>query len=67
MMAPQKKLPPRCPRCGSEELSKPMHSRRAMAWGLLLFGFPLFFWAKQRHCFDCGADFKASEASTGRG
>ena len=36
-----------------------MHSRSAMAWGILLFGFPLFFWRKQCHCFECGADFPA--------
>jgi hypothetical protein len=49
---------PRCPHCGSEEISKPVFSRRALAWGLLLFGFPLFFWRKVRHCFDCGADLR---------
>jgi hypothetical protein len=50
-MASAPTTPVRCPRCGGTEVSAPYHSRRTMAWGLLLLGFP-FLWAiKHRHCF----------------
>ncbi len=49
----------RCPKCNSEEVSDPRLSVKAMVISLFLLGFPLPFMSKQRHCFDCGHDFKA--------
>ena len=46
-----------CPKCGSEEVSKPRISARAFAISVLLLGFPLPFMSKVCHCFDCGLDF----------
>lgn len=57
-MTGQENIAPKCPKCGSTEVSKPAWSRRAMALGLLLLGFPFFFWWKERHCFDCATDFR---------
>lgn len=48
----------RCPRCGSDEVSKPKLSQAAFAIGVLLLGFPLPFMSKTCHCFNCGHDFK---------
>jgi hypothetical protein len=47
-----------CPACGSDELSKPRLSGAAFAISILLLGFPLPFFSKTRHCFNCGLDFK---------
>lgn len=47
-----------CPVCGSTELSTPRYSGKAFAISILLLGFPLPFMSKERHCFDCGVDFK---------
>ena len=47
-----------CPKCGSEEVSRPKWSPQGIALGILLLGIPLPFLWKEAHCFDCGNDFK---------
>jgi predicted RNA-binding Zn-ribbon protein involved in translation (DUF1610 family) len=54
-----------CPACGSNEISRPQLSRRAMAISILLIGFPLVFIKKEFHCFDCGIDFRIKKNHTG--
>jgi len=47
-----------CPRCGSDDVSKPRLTQQAFAISVLFLGFPLPFLAKKCHCFNCGLDFK---------
>lgn len=53
----------KCPFCGSYETSKMRHSAQAMAISILFLGFPILFFSKIYHCFDCGNDFKTSKDS----
>ncbi|MFZ6052037.1 hypothetical protein [Halocola ammonii] len=53
---------PTCPNCGSDNVSKPSYSRKAFAISFLLLGFPLPFLSKERHCFECGLDFKVDRS-----
>jgi DNA-directed RNA polymerase subunit RPC12/RpoP len=48
----------KCPFCLSEEVSKPRPSPLGFVVGVLTLGFPLPFFKKIYHCFDCGSDFK---------
>jgi DNA-directed RNA polymerase subunit RPC12/RpoP len=48
----------KCPSCGSIEISRPQLSGQALAISLLLLGFPLPFFKRTYHCFNCGLDFK---------
>jgi len=51
----------RCPKCNSDEVSKPRWSASAIAISILLLGIPLPFLGKVYHCFDCGHDFKKKD------
>lgn len=52
------KVPIKCPKCNSPEVSKSRISPRAFAFCILLLGFPLPFMSRTHHCFDCGHDFR---------
>jgi DNA-directed RNA polymerase subunit RPC12/RpoP len=47
-----------CPSCGSNEIVKRRYSSQAIAVSILFLGFPLIFFSKTYHCFNCGNDFK---------
>lgn len=46
-----------CPKCGSDDVYKDKLSLKAFVIGILLLGFPLPFFKKKYHCFNCGNDF----------
>jgi predicted Zn-ribbon and HTH transcriptional regulator len=50
-----------CPKCDSDDVSKPKYSAQAFAIAILLIGFPLPFLSRTFHCFDCGCDFKKKD------
>jgi hypothetical protein len=47
-----------CPQCGSDEVRKEKVSAAAFAVSLLLLGFPLPFFKRKHHCFDCQHEWK---------
>ena len=48
----------RCPKCGSDEIRKEKVSAAAFAFSILLLGFPLPFFKRKYHCFDCQHEWK---------
>lgn len=48
----------KCPECNSDNVSRPQYSRRVFAVSFLLLGFPIPFFKKESHCFECGTNFK---------
>lgn len=52
----------KCPKCGSDEISKPRMHAAAVAISILTFGFPIFpFMSMECLCYDCGHKFKVKE------
>jgi len=50
-----------CPKCHSDNVSRPQYSRRIFAISFLLLGFPLPFFKKVSYCFECGNEFKINK------
>jgi len=46
-----------CPNCGSTEVRQEKISPMMFAVSVILLGFPLPFFRRRYHCFDCDHDF----------
>ena len=57
------KLEIKCPSCDSDDVSKPRLSGLAFVISVLLLGFPIPFYSKKSHCFNCGLDFKNNKST----
>ncbi|MTI29386.1 DUF2007 domain-containing protein [Xanthovirga aplysinae] len=50
-----------CPKCRSLNIRKEKFSKEVASWSLIFLGFPLPFFSKTHHCFDCGHEWKNSD------